>query len=195
MHGLINRAIQCFVTDSYGGDKWLEATRYADLGFVEFESMLAYDDAVTARVLDAVSLVLDRSRTDVMEDLGTYLVSHPNVEALRRLLRFGGVTFVEFLHSLDDLPDRARLAVSDLKLPRIELREHTPGQFSLICDSPLEGYGHVMMGVLRAMADDYGALAVLEHTGSGQGVETISITLIETEFSEGRVFALGARAV
>lgn len=195
MHGLINTAIQCFVTDSYGGDKWLEATRYADLGFVEFESMLAYDDAVTARVLDAVSLVLDRSRTDVMEDLGTYLVSHPNVEALRRLLRFGGVTFVEFLHSLDDLPDRARLAVSDLKLPRIELREHTPGQFSLICDSPLEGYGHVMMGVLRAMADDYGALAVLEHTGSGQGVETISITLIETEFSEGRVFALGARAV
>lgn len=195
MHGLINRAIQRFVTDSYGGDKWLEATRYADLGFVEFESMLAYDDAVTARVLDAVSLVLDRSRTDVMEDLGTYLVSHPNVEALRRLLRFGGVTFVEFLHSLDDLPDRARLAVSDLKLPRIELREHTPGQFSLICDSPLEGYGHVMMGVLRAMADDYGALAVLEHTGSGQGVETIAITLIETEFSEGRVFDLGARAV
>lgn len=195
MHGLINRAIQRFVTDSYGGDKWLEATRYADLGFVEFESMLAYDDAVTARVLDAVSLVLDRSRTDVMEDLGTYLVSHPNVEALRRLLRFGGVTFVEFLHSLDDLPDRARLAVSDLKLPRIELREHTPGQFSLICDSPLEGYGHVMMGVLRAMADDYGALAVLEHTGSGQGVETIAITLIETEFSKGRVFDLGARAV
>jgi hypothetical protein len=195
MHGLINRAIQCFVTDSYGADKWVEATRLADLNFVEFEAMLIYDDDITPRVLDAVSKVLARPREDVMEDIGTYLVSHPNVEALRRLLRFGGVTFVEFLHSLDDLPDRARLAVSDLRLPRIELRDHAPAHFSLVCDSPLAGYGHVMMGILRAMADDYGVLALLEHQGSGRGVETISISLIETEFAEGRVFDLGARAL
>ncbi len=194
MHGLINRAIQCFVSDSYGADKWVEVTRVADLRFVEFEAMLTYADDMTPALLDAVSHVLNRPRNDVMEDIGTYLVSHPNVEALRRLLRFGGVTFVEFLHSLDDLPDRARLAVSDLTLPRIELRDHAPGHFSLICQSPLAGFGHVMMGILRAMADDYGALAVLEHTGSGQGVETISISLIETEFAEGRVFDLGARA-
>ncbi|MEO9683091.1 MAG: heme NO-binding domain-containing protein [Tateyamaria sp.] len=194
MHGLINRAIQCFVSDSYGADNWVEVARVANLRFVEFESMLVYDDDLTPNLLDSVSYVLNRPRDDVMEDIGTYLVSHPNVERLRRLLRFGGVTFVEFLHSLDDLPDRARLAVSDLTLPRIELREHGPGHFSLICESPLVGYGHVVMGVLRAMADDYGALAVLEHAGSGKGVETISITLIETEFAEGRSFELGARA-
>mmetsp|Transcript_7554 Transcript_7554/g.12953 ORF Transcript_7554/g.12953 Transcript_7554/m.12953 type:complete len:196 (+) Transcript_7554:2856-3443(+) len=195
MHGLINRAIQCFVTDSYGPDKWVEATRLADLDFVEFEAMLIYDDDITPRILDAVSQVLDRPRADVMEDIGTYLVSHPNVEALRRLLRFGGVTFVEFLHSLDDLPDRARLAVADLQLPRIELHDFGPTQFNLVCDSPIAGYGHVMMGILRAMADDYGALALLEHEGGDQGVETISISLIETEFAEGRVFDLGARAI
>ncbi|MFL4470623.1 heme NO-binding domain-containing protein [Tateyamaria armeniaca] len=195
MHGLINRAIQRFVVDSYGTETWVEAARIADLGFVEFESMLTYDDEVTPAVLNAVSFVLNRDRDEVMEDIGTYLVSHPNVEALRRLLRFGGVNFVEFLHSLDDLPDRARLAVSDLKLPRIELQDHAPGHFSLICQSSLDGYGHVMMGVLRAMADDYGVLAVLEHAGSGDGVETISISLIETEFAEGRSFDLGARAI
>jgi hypothetical protein len=195
MHGLINRAIQRFVIDSYGLDKWVEATRVADLGFVEFESMLIYDAGVTPNVLDAVSQVLNRPRHEVMEDIGTYLVSHPNVEALRRLLRFGGVSFVEFLHSLDDLPDRARLAVSDLKLPWIELQDHGPGSFSLVCQNQLSGYGHVMMGVLRAMADDYGALAVLEHTGEGDGVETIAITVIESEFAEGRAFDLGARAL
>lgn len=195
MHGLINRAIQCFVTDSYGVDKWVEATRFADLDFVEFEAMLIYDDTITPNLLDAVSQILNRPRSDIMEDMGTYLVSHPNVEALRRLLRFGGVTFVEFLHSLDDLPDRARLAVSDLNLPRIELRDHSPTHFSLVCESPIAGYGHVMMGILRTMADDYGALALLEHTGRGNGVETISIALVETEFAEGRAFDLGARAL
>ncbi|MEL7166880.1 MAG: heme NO-binding domain-containing protein [Pseudomonadota bacterium] len=194
MHGLINRAIQCFVTDTYGADSWNAVAREADLDFVEFEAMLLYDDALTPRVLDAAATFLHRPRAEVMEDLGTYLVSHPTVEALRRLLRFGGVTFVEFLHSLDDLPDRARLAVSDLNLPRIELREHTASCFSLFCDSQIEGYGHVMMGVLRAMADDYGALAVLEHSGGQAGTEVISISLIETEFAEGRIFELGARA-
>lgn len=194
MHGLINRAIQCFVTNAYGHEKWVEATRVAELDLVDFEAMMVYDDAMTPRLLDAIARVLDRDRGEMMEDLGTYLVSHPTTEALRRLLRFGGVNFVEFLQSLDDLPDRARLAVSDLHLPRIELREHGTGRYSLVCECPVSGYGHVMMGILRAMADDYGVLALLEHAGSDQGTEVISVSLIETEFAEGRVFDLGARA-
>lgn len=194
MHGLINRAIQRFVTDTYGADRWAETTQVADVGFFEFESMLIYEDSVTPALLDALSAVLKRPRPEVMEDIGTYLVSHPNVEALRRLLRFGGDTFVEFLQSLDDLPDRARLAVSDLNLPRLELLDHAAGCFVLRCDSPIEGYGHVMMGVLRAMADDYGVLALLEHGGESDGIESISITLVETEFAAGRRFDLGVRA-
>ena len=194
MHGLINRAIQCFTTDAYGVDKWLEATRHAELDFVEFEAMLVYPDDITPKILDAVAHVLGRPRSEVMEDLGTYLVSHPTTEALRRLLRFGGVNFVEFLHSLDDLPDRARLAVSDLHIPRVELRETAANTFSLTCDAPISGFGHVMMGILRAIADDYGALAVLEYQGGKAGTELISIFLIESEFAEGRVFDLGARA-
>ena len=192
MHGLINRAVQCFVCDSYGTEKWLEVTREADLDFVEFEAMLTYEASITPNILDATAKVLDRPRFEVMEDIGTYLVSNPNVEALRRLLRFGAVTFVEFLHSLDDLPDRARLAVSDLHLPKIELLDHNEARFSLVCDATLAGFGHVMMGILRTMADDYGALVLLDHDGSDAGTETIAITLIEQEFAEGRRFELGA---
>ena len=49
-----------------------------------------------------------------------------------------------------------------------------------------------MMGILRTMADDYGALVLLDHDGSDAGTETIAITLIEQEFAEGRRFELGA---
>lgn len=193
MHGLINRSIQSYICDSYGTDIWIDLTQRADLDFVEFEAMLTYDDALTPLILDMASQVLGRPRDEVMEDIGTYLVSHPSFEAVRRLLRFGGVNFEDFLHSLDDLSDRARLAVSDLYLPSVELHEHADGQFSLICDAPVAGYGHVMMGILRVMADDYGALALLEHTGSARGIETVSIMLIEAEFAQGRQFDLGAR--
>ena len=194
MHGLVNCAIQAFATNSYGREVWEEVTRRANLEFFDFETMLSYDDAVTPRVLDALSATLNRARNDVMEDIGTYLVSHPNTESLRRLLRFGGVDFVEFLHSLDDLSDRVKLAVSDLSLPEVELSEHSAEDFTLTCRVGPKGYGRVMTGVLRSMADDYGVLAILHCEDTSEGYEAISISLIETDFAEGRQFALGAQS-
>ncbi|TMV08016.1 heme NO-binding protein [Ruegeria sediminis] len=194
MHGLINRAVQSFVCATYGRSCWLSVTQTAGLGFTDFEAMLIYDRDVSLRVLDTLCAKLGRSRDEILEDLGTFLVSHPNTEALRRLLRFGGVSYVEFLHSLDDLADRARLAVSDLDLPRLELREKSPTDFLLLCEPGLPGYACVLVGLLRAMADDYGALVVLSYEGRRETDELIAISLIESAFSRGRRFDLGARA-
>ncbi|RLK08374.1 heme NO-binding domain-containing protein [Ruegeria conchae] len=193
MHGLINRAIQSFVCATYGRQCWLQATQAAGLDFVEFEAMLIYEAEVSDRVLEVLCTELNRRKSEFLEDLGTYLVSHRNMEDLRRLLRFGGVTYVEFLHSLDDLSDRVRLAVSDLTLPDLELQEHSSAEYQLYCSPGLPGFSSVMTGVLRAMADDYGALVVLSNEERRNGSELISITLIESAFAEGRHFELGAR--
>lgn len=193
MQGLINRAIERFVRDTYGRDTWGAVTRAAGLEFTRFEAMLDYDAAVTQRVLAALAAQLDRPLPDILEDLGTYLVSHPKLEPVRRLLRFGGQTFTEFLHSLDDLPARAALAVSDLELPELELREHAEGFYAIDCHSGAPGFGHVIVGLLRALADDYGALAVAEHKGLQGGCEIIEVRLLSAEHATGRSFDLGAR--
>ncbi|WP_278921198.1 MULTISPECIES: heme NO-binding domain-containing protein [Pseudophaeobacter] len=199
MHGLINRAIQAFVVSTYGEDRWASIMESADLGFTEFEAMLFYTDAQSTKMLRALERSQERPLSEILEDTGTFLVSNPQVEALRRLLRFGGVNYVEFLHSLDDLPDRARLAVADLHLPALELVEISPGQFELICQPGLPGFAFVLMGVLRAMADDYGDLVILDYRGTqdgtDEGAEVISITLVETDFAEGRTFDLGAHSL
>ncbi len=193
MHGLMNRAIQCFVRDTYGAGAWSAVTREAGLGFESFEPMLHYDPALTDSVVAAACRLLDRPREVLLEDLGTYLVSHPNVEGLRRLLRFGGVDFADFLESLEELRGRGRLALPDLDLPVLSLAEEGPNRFVLTCQSPIPGAGHVVVGLLRAMADDYGSLVLLEHRGGGGGTERIGITLSAPRFSEGRAFDLGAR--
>lgn len=195
MHGLINRAVQAFVVSTYGDKRWNDIMDDSGLGFTEFEAMLVYPEDQSTKMLQAVERSLERPLPEILEDVGTFLVSNPQVEALRRLLRFGGVNYVEFLHSLDDLPDRARLAVSDLRLPGLELVEQAPGQFDLLCQPGVPGYAQVLMGVLRAMADDYGALVILDQSGTQDGVEVISITLIESEFAEGRAFDLGAHSL
>lgn len=192
MHGLVNRAIQCFLRDTYGQSLWHDVCDAAGLDQTGFEAMLVYSDDVTARVLTAAGDILDKGRDTLLEDLGTYLVSHPNTEALRRLLRFGGESFVDFLHSLDDLPGRARLAVPDLDLPSLELRDHVQDTFQLSCRWHHPGFGHVMVGILRALADDYGTLALLDHQGTAGPEERISIRLMESDFSSGRSFDLAA---
>lgn len=190
MHGLINRSIQCFLRDTYGQPRWIEIAAAADLGFDCFEPLMDYDDALTTRVIDAGSKILSKPDDAILEDLGTYLASHKNLEPVRRLLRFGGETFVEFLHSLDELRGRALLAVPELLLPVLRLQSHSQGNFTLTCRYDFHGHGHVLVGVLRAMADDYGTLALIDHLGGSGGVETISVQLLKSEFTQGRSFEL-----
>lgn len=194
MHGLINRSIQCFVRDTYGADQWEAVALRARLGFSGFEAMLTYDSELTERIIVAACQVLGRPRESMLEDLGTYLVSHRNVEAVRRLLRFGGVTFGDFLNSLEDLPDRGRLAVPELDMPDLRLLAGPDGTAILQACSPMPGMGHVALGLLRAMADDYGALVYLDYLGDESGWETISIRILDHAWTAGRRFQL-ARGV
>ncbi|MFN4131339.1 MAG: heme NO-binding protein, partial [Paracoccaceae bacterium] len=124
------------------------------------------------------------------EDLGTALVSHRDRDGLRRLLRFGGVSFRDFLHSLEELPDRARLALPDLHLPNLHLEDRGAGQFALVATPPFAGSGYILIGLLRAMADDYGALVLLDMAAPQAGADVISIHLLDEAHSEGRRFDL-----
>jgi hypothetical protein len=132
---------------------------------LNFEPMPSYDDALTHQLIDAGVQTLGRPRETLLEDLGHYLVSNANVTSVRRLLRFSGVNFVDFVNALEEFPERGHLALPDLDLPEIEVMDQGGGQFILKCSSILEGTGHVIVGILRAMADDYGALVTLEHLG------------------------------
>lgn len=192
MHGLINRSFENFLRRTYGPAHWQAVIDVLDPGFESFEPMLHYDDALTTKMLEVSAHLLAKPSEALLEDFGTSLVADRRNERVRRLLRFGGVDYADFLHSLDDLPGRVRLAVSDLHLPQLDLTEEAPGDYRLVCHPGIPGYGHVMLGVLRALADDYGALVYLERRGQANGAEVLSIRLLDAAFSEGRDFSLFA---
>jgi len=188
---MVNRALQGFITSTYGADVWAEVRSQAQLPFDDFEAMLHYDDNLTLTCFACASTVLHKHPNTLLEDIGTWLVTDKTLEPVRRLLRFGGGTFLEFLQSLEELGDRGRLAMPDLDMPRIEVLQTDTATFRLRSTWTLPGIAPILLGTLRAMADDYGALALLELDGIEDGAEHLRVQLLDAEYSEGRSFSLG----
>jgi hypothetical protein len=186
MYGLLLRALQGYVVATFGLATWVRSVTRSGQPSPEFEPLMPYGrDAVDA-VLGALSAELVRPVDAVLEDVGTWIVANPRYSAIRRLLRFGGSGFADFLLSIEELPDRARLALHDLALPPISLASPAPGSFLLSCPEGGRDLRHVLIGVIRSMADDYGALVVIEPAGDSG----ISIHLAEAAHGEARRFAL-----
>lgn len=194
MHGMINRALQGFIVETYGEDIWAEVRTLSDLRIEEFEAMLHYKDALTVACFDAVAHVMHQDPASVKEDLGTFLITHPPLDPVRRLLRFGGATFTEFVLSLNELADRGRMAIPDIELPEIHVRQVNAAQFDLRVDWKLPGAGAIVLGALRAMADDYGALASLSLEDNDGPIERLRVEIHDSHHAEGRQFMLAEAA-
>jgi len=186
MDALLLRSLQNYVLDTFGSAKWHEICVIADQPSQTYEPMLRYESGLADRVADIVSRVLGRPVEAIWEDVGTYLVTNPEREGARRLLRFGGVSFSDFLHSLEELPARARLAMPKLEAPEVILDEVGPDRFELRCRSHIRGVQRVLIGVVTAMADDYGALCLIE-TGAE---DCIKIAVLDTRHATAKAFEL-----
>ncbi len=191
MYGLLLRALQDYVLTTFDPASW-ERIRVAG-GFLPqgFEPLLHYNHEVLRVALRQASNALERPVPTILEDLGTWVIAAGYDGAPRRLLRFGGADFTDFLFSLDELRDRARLALPDLIMPELRIAELAEGVFRLSCPDGLPELGWIFLGALRAMADDYGALVVIEEEeGPDSRGIALTIRLLEPQFSAGRRFEL-----
>jgi Haem-NO-binding len=186
MDALMLRSLQNYVLDTFGLDHWQQVCNRAELPGETFEPMLRYDPGTADRVAQVAAGVLGRPADAIWEDVGTYLVTNPDREGVRRLLRFGGMSYADFLFSLEELPGRARLALPDLELPELTLNEVGPDRFDLRCRSSVRGTQHVLLGMLTAMADDYGALCVIEP----EDEDCTRIAILDTRHAKARRFDL-----
>ncbi len=188
MHGLCLRAAQSFLRDRFGDALWRDAARRAGVPEAVcadgFDAFGTYDAALGAALVEAAATLTGHEAEALLEDIGTYLVSHPSCEAIRRLLRFGGPDFVSFLLALGELPERVLLAVGDLALPAVRVRGGA-GLWHVSVGAGLDGFAAVLTGTIRTIADDYGTLVVLSRAGG-----SVEVRLVDAGFAEGRRFAL-----
>ena len=183
MHGLINRSIETFVRSCYGHAIWREVAAEAGLAEARFDSFRHYPPEVTARLTAAVAECLDRPESELLEDVGAWLA---RVEPVRRLLRFSGSDYADFVVALEELPGRSRMVLPDLEVPEIAVQGCGPHQFRIRVTGNATFWRALVSGLLRAMSDDYGALALIIDEG-----DSIHVDVSDVSFGDARDFDLG----
>lgn len=186
MDALLLRSLQGYVRDTFGPPVWQAICRRAALRVETFEPLLTYDPGMADLVAQHTADALGRPVEAIWEDMGTYLVTNPAHEGVRRLLRFGGLGFGDFLHSLEEMPGRARLALPYLDTPDLTLKELGPDRFHIRCTSDVRGLRRVLVGMLTAMADDYGTLCLIDPDAS----DGILVHILDASHGAGRRFDL-----
>lgn len=167
MDDLVNRAIERFLRQE-------SALSRIEAGFLPPGAMLCEAAARIGKPVD-----------ELVEDLGAWLVRQ---EEIWRLLRFCGQDFLDFLLRLDELPERIRLIDEDLDLPEIALSRGDDGLLWVMLSPGPATWTAFLSGLLRAMADDYGALCVITRADDG-----ICIDVSDLAFAEARTFRLSTR--
>jgi hypothetical protein len=76
-------------------------------------------------------------------------------------------------------------------MPEIEVIAEDERTFRLKARWALPGIGPILLGALRAMADDYGALATLSLDGFDGRKECLHIDIFDTAHAQGNAFVLG----
>ena len=192
MLGVVNKVIESFVRQRYGDKLWADVLVDLSLPGYEFEAMLTYEDGITYDLIDGLAKRQSKMYQDILEDIGGYLVAEDSQASVRRLLRFGGATFEDFLLSLDDLNDRVALALDILEMPTVAVEPISAEKVHIRVVPKCQGFSEVLMGLLRTLADDYGALVFMDRVEDAKSTECIEVILIDHHHSAGTSFDLAA---
>ncbi|RCW84781.1 heme NO-binding domain-containing protein [Paracoccus lutimaris] len=182
MHGLVNRSFELFLRDCYGDRIWERVARQSKVDPRGFFLLQSSSDSITKTLIAEASGILRKPGGELVEDLGGWLTRR---EPIRRLLRFSGRDFSEFVESVGEFPSRATMIIQSLKTPRIAVTMLTKQRYEVSIESDAEVWPMLLAGILRGMADDYGALAVITVLN-----RKLRVDVAMTEFSAMRPFEL-----
>ncbi|RJE80124.1 heme NO-binding domain-containing protein [Paracoccus sp. JM45] len=178
MNSLINRGIEEFLRTTYG-DTLVQAVAQDTHSHSGMVAPLGAGFGLSA--LHRAAMRLCKPFTELVEDMGAWMT---RIEPVRRLLRFSGRDFKDFLLRLEELPGRAHLVLPSLQLPRLQIDAVDDSVWVKMLD-PDDHWRFVLVGLIRGMADDYGALCLISTVD-----QLIRIDIWDEKFSEGRMFTL-----
>lgn len=151
MYGLVNKAVQGFVTSSFGQETWERIRQEAGVKEVAFVGMNPYPDEVTYNLVGAGSKVLGLPADKILEAFGIYYMTFSAQEGYGPMLRMMGDNLPEFLHNLNPMHERLKVTFPKLKPPRITVTDETPDSLHLHYFSDRPALAPFVIGLLKGL--------------------------------------------
>ena len=152
MYGLINKAIQCYVEETYGVDKWehLKQTASCDVDF--FISMDSYDDSISYNLIKAVPEVLGVSPVHFLENIGEFWVSYVGNGDYKEIFKMAGSDFVFFIQNINNMHSRIMAIIPNLVPPIFICKNITKNSMVVDYFSKREGLAPMVVGLFKGLA-------------------------------------------
>ena len=165
MYGLVNRAIEQLVISIKGEDGWervCQRAAWEDQGFI---AMQTYDDAVTYRLVGAVSEELGMSASEVLKAFGEYWILYTAEEGYGEMLAMCGSDLLSFLRGMNHMHARIEVSMPHIRPPDFEVKEISPHEFELLYQSHREGLAPMVEGLITGLAKRFHQQIDIKQTG------------------------------
>lgn len=165
MYGLVNRAIEQLVTSIKGVDGWervCQRAAWEDQGFV---AMQTYDDAVTYRLVGAVSEELGMPANEVLKAFGEYWILYTAEEGYGEMLNLCGNDLLSFLRGMNHMHARIELSMPHIQPPDFAVKELGPKEFELVYQSHRDGLAPMVEGLISGLAKRFHQQIDIQQTG------------------------------
>lgn len=164
MYGMVNDAVRTFIVENHGEDVWLRICEDAGVTTREFEQLLTYNDDITYRLVGSISKHLGMDAADVLKHFGQYWPEYARDTSVGKMIRFGGDSFIETLQSLDEMHERVKIAMPEIRPPSFELETVGEDSYRLHYYSDRDGLGPMVIGLLYGLAAQKQTSIEVEHT-------------------------------
>lgn len=123
MYGILNKAIEDFITENYGLEKWETVKEKSGVEVEFFLSNEPYDDSITYQLIDAAAEVLGIPVREVLNSFGEHWVLKTGLQKYGSLMEAGGTSLREFLINLPFFHDRVLLIYPKLTPPEFKVSD------------------------------------------------------------------------
>lgn len=164
MYGLVNKAVEDLAVRLGGHDLWAAIVERAGLEMPVFVAMESYDDAITYRLVEAASEILELSPAEVLEAFGEHWILYTGRKGYGPLLSAMGTTLPQFLGNLDAMHSRVRLSMPDLRPPSFACEELDDQTLCVRYWSERPGLAPMVTGLLKGLGKRFGVDVVVTPT-------------------------------
>ena len=156
MYGLVNQAVQDFVTQHLGADIWKTVREKAGVKDPEFLPLQQYPDELTFAMVGATCEATGRDAATLVEEIGVFWVTFTAQRGYGPLLDQLGTTFPEALAALDAMHVRVALMMPNLKPPSFRVRDVKSNGLTLDYISHRAGLAPMVIGLVKGLGHKYG---------------------------------------